>query len=472
MRTRHLLAGVLLAGVMHAVTASAQQAARRSLQADDVGVSRADRSPGSNLDSLIERAIAVSPALHAARARVDAARARVQPASALPDPMLMFGIINQPLGSMSTAPGGMAPASGPDPMTMRMIGVTQKLPFPGKLALRTKVEARELDASEASLDAARRQVVRDVKGAYYELAFLDQALTIVERSRDVLASLIRVSESRYSVGSGGQQDVLRARVEATRLAESASGLTEQRRAGVAQLNALLDQPSETSVPPLAIPAAIARVAVSSSPDAVRFTSIALGSRAADSPLLPLEELQEMAIRRSPEIREHLAMLAARAARVELARKEHLPDIDLSLQYGQRGGGLPDMVSAIVSLPIPVFKGRKQDQQVVEATAQLAALEGEHHRMVNTIRAEVARLVSEIERERTTLALSVKAILPQSRAALTSATASYRVGKVEFLTVVENQATIFTYETEYFRALTDVATRVAELERIVGAGVLK
>ncbi|MDQ2667678.1 MAG: TolC family protein [Gemmatimonadota bacterium] len=468
MRTRHCLAGALLAGVMHAVIATAQQ----STPANTVSALRADPSSASILDSLIQRAIVVNPTLHAAHARVDAARARVQPASALPDPMLRFGLLNQPLGSMPTAAGGIAPAGGPSQMTMRMIGVEQTLPYPGKLALRAKVEERELDATEASLDATRRQIVRDVKGAYYELAFIDQALTIVERNRDVLSSLITVSESRYGVGTGGQQDVLKARVEATRLAETASGLTEQRRAGVAQLNALLDQPSETPVPPCVIPAAIARAAVPASSDAIHFTSTAFGSRAADSPLRPLEELQALAIQGSPQIREHLALLAAQSARVQLAGKAHLPDVDLSLQYGQRGGGLPDMVSATVSFPIPVFKGRKQDQQVAEATAQIAAIEGEHHAMVNSIRADVARLVTEIERERTSLALYVKAILPQSRAALTSATASYQVGKVEFLTVLENQATIFTYETEYFRALTDVATKVAELERIVGTEVLK
>jgi outer membrane protein TolC len=100
------------------------------------------------------------------------------------------------------------------------------------------------------------------------------------------------------------------------------------------------------------------------------------------------------------------------------------------------------------------------------------LEGEHHEMVNAIRADVARLVSDIERDRTSLALSVKAILPQSRAALTSATASYQVGKADFLTVLENQATVFNYETDYYRTLSDFASKVAELERVVGSEVLK
>ena len=89
-----------------------------------------------------------------------------------------------------------------------------------------------------------------------------------------------------------------------------------------------------------------------------------------------------------------------------------------------------------------------------------------------MRADIARLVSEIEQQRTRLALAVKAILPQSRAALASATASYQVNKIDLLAVLASQATVFSYETDYFRALSDFATTVAELERIVGEQVLR
>jgi outer membrane protein, heavy metal efflux system len=281
-----------------------------------------------------------------------------------------------------------------------------------------------------------------------------------------------VSEARYGVGTSTQQDVLRARVEATRLGETASALHEQRSAAVARLNALLDQPTGTPLATLAMPDAITRAAVPALADAIRFSAATLGARAGDSPLRPLAELQAAAIVKSPALREQDAMIAAESARGELARKASLPDMDLALQYGQRGGGLPDMVSATISLPIPIFKRGKQDQQVVESAAQLAALVAERRATENAIHADVARLVSEIEGERTRLALSVKAILPQSRAALASAAASYQVGRVELLTVLDDQATVFTYEMDYFRALSDFATRVAELERVVGEEVLK
>jgi cobalt-zinc-cadmium efflux system outer membrane protein len=258
----------------------------------------------------------------------------------------------------------------------------------------------------------------------------------------------------------------------TRLAESTVALVEQRRAALARLNALLDRPSETPVANPQVPGRVARAAVADSPDRIRFVSAALGARAADSPLPSLTELQETAVRESPVLREQAAMLAAQAARLELARKEYLPDFDLSVQYGQRSGGLPDMVSASVSVPLPVFKRRKQDLFVAEARAEYSARDAAYRATQNEVRAEVARLHSELERQRAQLALYVKAIIPQGRASLASATASYQVGRVEFLTVLDNQATLFNYETEYFRGLTDFAKTLAELERVVGKEILQ
>jgi outer membrane protein TolC len=429
----------------------------------------------TDVDALISLAVAVHPAIRAAKSRVEAARARVRPAGAWPDPMLMAGIQNLPISRAEQPPAahGAAPAapSGPDPMTMKMIGVGQTIPYPGKVSLQRRVAEREVTAADAAAGAVAHRVVRDVKDAYYELAFLDGALVIVERNQGVLVNLIRATEARYGVGTAGQQDVLKARVEASRLAETAVSLAERRRAVLARLNALLDRPSETPLSRAAVPATVVRAAVGDSAREVRFVSAALGARVADSPLPPLAELQNRAVRGSPDLREHGATIDAQAARVELARKDYLPDFDVSLQYGQRTG-YPDMVTATVSVPLPIQRRRKQGQLVSAAGAELASLQAEYHAKQNEVRAEVARLVSELERQRAQLALYVKAILPQAQASLASAASSYQVGKVEFLTVLDNQATVFSYETEYFRAVSEFAKTLAELEWVVGGEVLR
>ncbi len=66
---------------------------------------------------------------------------------------------------------------------------------------------------------------------------------------------------------------------------------------------------------------------------------------------------------------------------------------------------------------------------------------------------------------------MKSIIPQGRAALESATSSFQVGRVDFLTLLENQATLYNYETAYYRSLTTFAARLADLERIVGKEIL-
>lgn len=425
----------------------------------------------AGLDTLLARALARHPDIRAGLSRVSAARARVSPAGAWPDPTLTAGVLNLPIsresGTLATPPM----ATGADPMTMRMVGIAQTIPYPGKLSLQRRVAGREVEAAEASLDATRRRIAREVKDAYYEIEFLDRAGEILERNQTVLAGLIRATEARYGAGLAGQQDVLKSRVEAARLAETAVSVAEQRRAMLARLNGLLDQPSETPLGPTALPSRLVRAAVADSASEIRFASSALGARAADSPLPPLVELQETAVRDSPQLREQAAMIAVQAARVDLARREVRPDVDVSLQYGQRTG-YPDMVSAMLSVPIPIQRRGKQDQLAAAAGSELATLEAEGRSRQNEIRADVARLVSDIERNRAQLALYVKAVLPQSRASLASALGSYQAGKVEFLTVLDDQATIFTYETGYVRALTDFAKSLAELEQIVGAEVLR
>lgn len=427
----------------------------------------------AELDSLVAVALTRSPTVRAATARVAGARHRVTAASAPPDPMLMAGIQNQPLGREASAMGQSAgAATGPDPMTMRMIGVTQTIPYPGKLALRRRVASAEVDAAEIAVETARRLVTRDVKQAYYELAFIERARQVVDRNRDVLASVIRVTDARYGVGTSGQTEVLKARFDGTRLAETASGLAEQRSSALARLNALLDRTLDTTALRPGIPSRIARLAIPAASEEIRFTSNLLGSRTAGSPLPPLGELQDAAVANSPDLREHEAMIGAQAARVELARRERRPDVDVAVQYGQRGGGLPDMVSASVSIPLPVFARRKQDQLSGDASAQLEALHAERQASANALRAEVAALVSDIERARTQLALYAKALLPQGRAMLTSATSSYQVGKGDLRDVLDAQAALFTYETDSARALADFAKQLAELERVVGTEVVR
>lgn len=426
----------------------------------------AHRPPASAdvVDSLITLALAVSPMVAAASARVDAALARVGPAGARPDPLLTAGIANLPLGSE-------APANGPDPMTMRTIGVSQRFPFPGKLALQQRVAQRQVDAARAMLLTARLDVARQVRDAYYDVAFADQALTVVAGQRDVLAGIVRVTAARYTAGASAQHDVLAARVRAAQLGDQASDLLERRRAALAALNALLNQESGTPLGPASIPGRVAAAAVADSASAIHFAAQSLGARVADSPLLPLDSIQQLAVDNSPMLREHEARIAAQTARLALDEKATRPDVDVSVQYGQRNG-LTDMLTAQVSITIPIQHARNQDLDVAAARDELVALHAEHQAQVNDLRARTAGLVSDLERDRTQLAIDVKAVLPQGQGMVSAATAAYDAGSGDLVAVLDARSTLLSYEIEYAKSLTDFAKKLAELQQVAGSDVLR
>ena len=464
MRVARTLPGLLLlassaAAQSHASADSASHALTR--RGVDYARSAAEATGDSVLDGLIHAALERNSTLRAASHRGAAARARIAPAGTRPDPNLMAGIITIPVAK---------PSLTDDNFTMLMVGLEQSFPYPGKQALRSKVATLDASAVDAMTATARLATVRRVKEAWYEIAYLDHALEIAERTRAVLADVVRVAESHYGTGTGLQQDVLKARVEAARLAETASTLSEARVTAVAQLNAVLERASDTPIQRASIPSRLAHAAVAADASDIRFAAQTLGARASGSPLPPVSTLQSMALVHSPALQEHEARIAAQAARVELARKDSKPDFDVTVQYNHRVA-YPDLLTAQVSIPLRLQKSAKQDEAIVEQSAELAALEAEHRAAVHALDARVASLASDIERSRTQLALYVKAILPQGHAAVTSALTTYRSGRADLLTLLDLQGSVFSSETAYFRALADFAKAVAELEETVGGEVI-
>ncbi|MGH7557647.1 MAG: TolC family protein [Gemmatimonadota bacterium] len=212
----------------------------------------------------------------------------------------------------------------------------------------------------------------------------------------------------------------------------------------------------------AIPEEILRAAILEPGTEVRFTTAALKGSEADGPIPDLATLQRRAEAENPMLKAHEARIEAQRASAELAAKAALPDFDVSVGYGQRSGR-EDMITAMVSIPVPLFKGRKQDALAAGERAGLASLEAEHRAKINDVRAKVADLHASLLRTRDQLALLRDGILPQARTSLESATAGYPVASVDFLTLIDNQATLFRHELDYYRLLSGFGQDLAELE---------
>ena len=394
------------------------------------------------VDSLVARALAANPRVQLFDAQAAAARARIGPAGARPDPMLMAGIQNLPL-SRGTGAGAMP---GPEPMTMKMVGVSQVIPYPGKTSLRTQVARAEADAAGARAANARREVRRDAIAAYADLVAARMLLEIVDRQQHVAEGVMPATEARYVSGAAPQADVLKARNEAAALVAERNMLIEEERTARARLDVALGQSGDPPVPVDSFPPALASAALPS-----------------------LDSLQSLALFANPGLSERRALIAAQTARAERARRERRPDVEVSVQYGQRDRS-PDMITALVSVPLPIQRARKQDAEAHAARLDVSAAEAELRAEENSLRAELARLHAALERQRANLTLLDRVVLPQARATWASASTAYQSGRGELLAVLDAMRMLFATETMRVRTLAEYTRTLAELDALVGVQV--
>jgi cobalt-zinc-cadmium efflux system outer membrane protein len=392
------------------------------------------------LQPLIQEALAVSPEIKAEGKKWDAAKERPPQEGSLDDPMLSFEIINLPTNTFSFSQ---------DDMTMRQFSLSQAFPFPGKLGLRKDVAQREANAIGLGYQDKRNEIIRRVKEVFFELFVIDHSLEVVEKNRELFKEFVKIAETKYSVGKGIQQDVIKAQVELSKLLDEEIRLEQGRQAAGARLNAILNRAPQTPLGPT---------------EELR----------KDELRLDLKELQTKTLENRPLLKALQEAVERSKAMGALARKRYFPDLTMSVAYGFREDSRlvnrSDMFSAGLSITIPLYFRSKQDRQVAETSAMIDAAREQYQAARNEVLALVGELVSDLEKGSKLIDLLQTGLIPQARLSLDSAVSGYQVNKVDFLTLLDTRLTLSNFEKEYYRVLGDYQTSLAKLEWVVGATV--
>jgi outer membrane protein TolC len=400
----------------------------------------ADAPPNLEVDRLVDEALRHNPEILAAQEKAEAARQKIPQASALEDPMLGVGVTNLPTNF----------SFEDDDMTQKEVSITQKLPFPGKRGLMRAMAERDAEAAAIDIEETRSRVVRDVKSAYYELSHVYRTADVTQRNKQIIESLVRIAEARYSLGEGIQQELLAAQVEISRMLDELLMLDQNRFAAEAKLEGLLNRE---------VTGALGRPAV------LHFKRVPVDSR----------RLQQDAVESNPALKRMRKMIEARRKGVEVAERDVFPDFELRVSYGQRDDGpggenRRDMVSGMIGVNIPIFYGSRQGPRIAESRAELHSTEARYSAMRNEVAAMVAGMAAMVQRLERQVALYESGILPQARLQAQSALSAYTVNRIEFAGLLESHIRLHRYELDYHQALTDYEKNLALLEAAVGARV--
>jgi len=400
---------------------------------DPVGV-RALTADSLRLEPLIHEALARNPGLVALRSSAQASAARVQEQGTLPDPVLEVGAMNVGLFDFDVGmPASMAPS----------VQLSQRFPAPGTRGLREAVAAAGARAVELEAAEAAWALRADVASTFHALYALDRAVEVHRRTLELLGDFQSVTRALYASGTGRQADVLRADVEVARMDAEIRRVSALRTAEAARLNALLNRPDDGPVPPAA-------------------------SHEPTTSLPPRDTLLAWAAWDRPALARERARLEGAQKAVELADRARWPDLMVSAQYGRRWGEAPrHMGGLMLGASLPIHAGSRQSAFVEAAEAEARGAEAQVSAARAEIRAEILSLLAELDRARSLLELYRNEILPVARVNVASSLASYRVGSVDFSTLVNAQLDVDRYEIEYHTLEADYGTAFARLEGAVG-----
>jgi outer membrane protein TolC len=376
------------------------------------------------LEPLIREALEHNPDIQAARQRWESAKAVIPQVQTLPDPKVIVGYKD------------MAPER------QAMYGLSQELPFPGKLGLKGEIAGRDADRMEQDYLATRLAVVARLKESFYDLHYIHDAIDVFGKTKLLLGEFENSAQSRYSVGQAAQQDVLRAQTEISRLLARLASLEQKRQTLHADINRILNRlPGDPLAPP----------------GEVEFTPL----RHSPAELNALLDLT------SPMLHGQQKTLERGDQSIALAKREYYPDFELDARGMYDTAMKANGYQVMLNVKVPLYYATKQRQGVNEAVAGREASFQDLQALRQELLSRIRDNLAQAERAEKLVKLLRDAIIPQSRLTLASAQASYAVGKVDFLTLLNSLLTLQENELEFHSELAEHEKALARLEGIIG-----
>jgi len=390
----------------------------------------------------VDEAVRNNPGLAEMQARYDAMMEIPSQLGSLPDPMLTLGAMNLPTDSFDR---------DQEAMTQMQLGFSQVIPFPGKLSLRQEAAEFEARAAYHSVDEMRIRLVNHVVTTWWQVFYLDRAIDTIESNQALLRQFIEVAKTKYETGMGLQQDVLLAQLELSRLIDQKIQVVSLRRNQAIRLNVLMDRSPQIIV---ALPNDISKLM---------------------PVLLDEDALYQLAEQFRPLLKEKEQSVAAAESRLTLAKRDYYPDFKVGVVYGDRTGDNPqpkgdarsDFLSMKLGIKVPLYAGSKQAKAVNQRSREYQKNRYALLDEKNQVMSEISTAVTDYHRAQEQVSLFENGIVPQARQTVQSMLAGYQVSEVDFLNLVRSQVTLFNYELQYWKALTEAKQALSRLEAAVG-----
>jgi len=321
-------------------------------------------------------------------------------------------------------------------------GVSQDLPYPGKLKLKGEAAQQDAAISRDKVEAVRRSVLQQVKEAYYQIAYVQQTLEVLDRNGTLLEQVEKIADARYRVGEGSQQDILKSQLERTKLLREVAHHHELMNSQQALLRKLLNRPP-------------------GSPDISTEPLV-------ETPLVyTSDELLAKVRTENPEVASQQETVKKQSLQVEIARKDRYPDFSVQYMWQHTAEPFRDYYMLSVSARIPIYRRRKLNPEMTQAVEELNRSRREYESQIQTAYFDVRNQYLAAETASQMLKIYREGLIPQALAAYQSGLTSYQGGGVDFETLFSSFLDVLNFDGEYWKTLMEHETALARIEQITG-----
>lgn len=386
-----------------------------------------------SLKQIIEEVKLNNPSIQALRQNMKARESRARAVGILDDPILKIEMMDLSKDNPVPTPG--------NAMQTRY-EVSQMLPYPGKLRLERQIALSEVMMSESEVQSKELETITMVKEAYYEYLLLTASIRTLDEIKGLLSNMIRIAETKYSVGDVSQQDVIKAQVELTMILNDMLELEAERDVVQAEIKAILNRPQDDN------------------------TLIISSEKLPEERVkLDLSGLTNKALDLNPGLRVMKYETEIKGNEAALARKNYYPDFMLGIAPIERDGRF-DAWDAMFQINIPVWRD-KYKNQVGEGVNMADAMRSGVKAEENMIKAKVKEGVVKVETADRIRTLYETSLLPQAELSFESALKNYQSGRVDFLMLLDTERLLKKTRIDYIGAVITYYKRLASLERVVG-----
>ena len=392
-------------------------------------VEASPQSESLTLERCVSIALEKNPLIHSSQQLVEASLARVHQAKAWDQPSLDIDSDLQPR-LMDLKRSGES-----------YLGFSQNLPFPGKRSLRGKIASKEVAEVRFDVELLKLDIILQVKQAFFDLLLAQEKYAYAEQDLNLAKDFLNKARLKHEAGGVAQVEVLRARVEASKAANSLQSASNGKILARARLNFLM---ARKKYDPLEVAGNLKRIILDLSPD----------------------DLKAKALIFRPEIGRINASMEKESLKKDLGSLGYWPDFNLGLSR-HRLEGQKTTWDFTFSIPIPLFFWQPQQGEIAEARAMLLSLQKDHEHLKNTILLEVEEAALSALTAGRQIRLFEEEILTQAEEVYNMMLFSYQEGEIGGIELIEARRTLIEARKSYADALCNYSVALAVLERSVG-----